>query len=209
MNDKTSKPVSAQMRAQILDAALTVFIANGYVGTSTDRLAAAASVSKQTLYRAFGNKEGIFTALILSVCEQVNDPFAPMIERMKTADGAASAVHLLAGEFSGLILSPQTQQLRRLVIAEAARFPALGRLYWESGFERMLGSIGQCLAVLDERGLLSVPSPPLAAEHFAGLLLWIPANRAMFLSNARVADAEQQATVVKAGTEAFLRAYAA
>jgi len=207
MDDESPKPVPEQKRMQILDAALTVFVAHGYVGASTDQIAAAASVSKQTLYRAFGDKEGIFAALIRAVCAQVNDPFAPLIERMSMADDGASAIRLLSAEFSSLILDPSTQQMRRLVIGEAARFPALGRLYWESGFQRMLESIGRCLAVLHERGLLSVPSPELAAEHFAGLLLWIPGNRAMFLGDEQACDAHQVDGTVQAGAEAFLRAY--
>lgn len=63
--ERKSKPeISEEKRQQILNHSLGVFVANGYVGTSTDQLAAAASVSKQTLYRAFGDKEGLFTALI-------------------------------------------------------------------------------------------------------------------------------------------------
>lgn len=207
MQHKTTRPIAEHKREQMLEAALEVFVSRGYVGTSTDQLAAAAAVSKQTLYRAFGDKEGIFTALIRSVCEGVNDPFAPMVQQMRGCADAESAVGLLAERFVELILSPTTQQVRRLVIAEAARFPDLGRLYWESGFEPMLASIGRCLSELDACGLLRVPSPELAAQHFAGLLLWIPGNRAMFLSDAQPLDAGRVRVIVEGGAEAFLRAY--
>jgi AcrR family transcriptional regulator len=55
------------------------------VGTSTDELAAAAAVSKQTLYRVFGDQEGVFTALIHYAADRVDDPFAPLEERMRDA----------------------------------------------------------------------------------------------------------------------------
>lgn len=207
MSRQTPPPIPAAKREQILTAALEVFVSNGYVGTSTDQLAAAATVSKQTLYRAFGDKRGIFTALIRSVCDHVNDPFAPLVSRMREVTDPHDALDLLADRFTASILTPANQRLRRLVIAEAARFPELGRLYWESGFERMLTSIGQCLSVLDDRGLLSVPHPALAAEHFAGLLLWIPGNRGMFLSTEPPLDGEQVRRDITEGVAAFLRAY--
>ncbi|HLV55510.1 MAG TPA: TetR/AcrR family transcriptional regulator [Actinotalea caeni] len=60
-------------RHRILEQVLEVFVENGYVGTTTDQLAAAASASKQTFYKEFGDKEGVFTALIAYACDRVDD----------------------------------------------------------------------------------------------------------------------------------------
>ena len=207
MEHKARPEISGQKRQQILDSALGVFVAHGYVGTSTDQLAAAASVSKQTLYRAFGDKEGLFTALIHAVCDRVHDPFAPLIDRMADVESAEAAIRMLADQFASSILSSDTQQVRRLVIAEAARFPELGRVYWERGFVRMLASIAQCLAALDRRSLLRVTKPDLSAQHFAGMLLWIPSNRTMFLGAAAALDAEDLRPLIDESVGAFLRAH--
>lgn len=193
-------------RRRILERSLEEFVAHGYVGASTDRLAAAASVSKQTLYRLFGDKAGVFVALITEECDRVVDPFAPLVKEMGRAPDADAAVTLLAEQFAGSILSPRVQRLRRLVIAEATRFPELGRLYWERGFLRTITSVAQCLEVLDRRALLQVEDAELAAHHFAGLLLWIPGNQVMFAGAA--VTAEQVVTSTGAGVQAFLRAYA-
>lgn len=194
-------------REQMLQRALGAFVANGYVGTSTDQLAAAASVSKQTLYKTFGDKEGVFKALIQTESERIHNPFVPLVTRLAEVPTAEEGVRLLAEHFIGSIMDPQVQQLRRLVIAEAARFPDLGLLYWESGFAPMLQALGRCFAVLDERRLLTAPDPALAANHFAGLLLWIPGNYAMFAAPAQPASGEELIDTVEAGVEAFLRAY--
>lgn len=198
---------SSPRRRRILDAALAVFVANGYVGTSTDQLAAAASISKATLYKEFGDKEGVFSALIADAAERIDDPFDPLIGRMGEVADATDGIALLAEQFARSIMAPSVQQLRRLVIAEATRFPHLGTLYWERGFVRVLDSVSACLQVLDSRRLLDVPEPDLAAQHFAGMLLWIPSNRTMFTAGAEPLADRFLARVIDSGTTAFLRAY--
>lgn len=104
-------------------------------------------------------------------------------------------------------MAAPVQQLRRLVIAEAVRFPELGTLYWERGFLRVLASVASCLHVLDERELLAVPDPDLAAQHLTGMLLWIPSNRVMFTAGAEEVDEKTLEGVIAAGAAAFVRAH--
>jgi TetR/AcrR family transcriptional repressor of mexJK operon len=202
-----ASPVAQEKLDRMLASALEVFVANGYVGTSTDQLAAAAAVSKQTLYRAFGDKKGVFAALIRAECDKIHDPFAPLVDDLRSAATAEEAVRQLAEQFARSIMASRIQKLRRLVIAEAARFPELGTLYWERGFLRMLASVARCLAVLDERGLLAVPAPELAAQQFAGMLLWIPSNQVMFTGGTVPVQDDDLQRVIDAGVAAFLLAY--
>ena len=200
----SSRPV--QKRELILERALEVFVDHGYVGATTDQLAAAASVSKQTLYKEFGDKEGVFTALIQFACDRVDDPFASLVDQMSSVASADEAVELMAGQFTRSIMSPDVQRLRRLVIAEATRFPQLGELYWREGFLRVVDSVAGCLSILAERGLLDVPDARLAAHHFAGILLWIPSNQTMFAVSSALDETELGDTIA-AGCRTFLRAY--
>jgi len=55
---------SEERRAQIVLAALSVFGAKGYVGTTTDDVARAAEVSQPYVVRLFGSKENLFLAAI-------------------------------------------------------------------------------------------------------------------------------------------------
>ena len=57
----------------ILDAALEVFLTEGFTGASMERVAAAASVSKMTVYRHFESKEALFLATINRHCAQIYD----------------------------------------------------------------------------------------------------------------------------------------
>ncbi len=194
-------------RRRILDGALDVFVANGFVGTSTDQIAAAASASKQTIYNYFTDKEGLFTALILEVGDTIDDPFERMVESMRGASDADSAVRMLATQFTRSIMNTRVQQIRRLVIAEAARFPELARLYWERGFERVLNSVAECLRVLSDTGRLTIADPHTAAQHLAGMLLWIPSNRVMFLGEYRSPEDATLTAYIESGADAFVAAY--
>lgn len=194
-------------RKRILDASLTVFLANGYVGTSTDQIAAAAAVSKQTIYTYFVDKNGLFTALITDVCDHIHNPFDELGREMRSAPDAETAVAMLAGQFTLSIMNPRVQEIRRLVLAEAARFPDLGRLYWQQGFERVLDSVANCLELLAGRGLLAIPDPSVAAQHFSGMLLWIPSNRVMFEGPQRHYAEDELRNFIDLGVQAFISAY--
>ena len=62
-DSKTRLP-AAQRRQQILDATLPVFAQMGYAGAGTRDLAAAADISEPILYRHFGDKAGLFEAVV-------------------------------------------------------------------------------------------------------------------------------------------------
>src|SRR5713226_7273324 len=54
-------------RAQIRAAAKQLFLRHGFQATSTDAIAAAASVSKETLYRYYPKKDDLFVDVLRSL----------------------------------------------------------------------------------------------------------------------------------------------
>jgi len=65
-----------QRREQILAAALAVFAAGGYDGTTTDQVARAAGVSQPYVVRLFGSKQQLFLELYRSVTDRVLEAVA-------------------------------------------------------------------------------------------------------------------------------------
>ena len=63
---------SARKRRVILETATELFLRNGYLGTSMDEVASVAGVSKQTVYKHFADKEGLFQAIALATIDQVS-----------------------------------------------------------------------------------------------------------------------------------------
>ena len=60
---------SAAKHAAILGGAMQEFLSNGYAATSMDRVAAAAGVSKATVYSHFQDKASLFGALVQQLAE--------------------------------------------------------------------------------------------------------------------------------------------
>ena len=104
-------------------------------------------------------------------------------------------------------MQPQLVQLRRLVIANAERFPDLGRAWYERGFERVLATLATCFQRLADRQLLRLDDPLLAANHFVGQLLWIPMNQVMFTGDSRLETEADVQRYADAAVRAFLTGY--
>ena len=175
--------ISAAKHQAIQEAATRVFLDKGYAGTSMDEVAALAEVGKQTVYKHFSDKRQLFTDIVLATTDQVDGLVQLIAETMAASDDPRSDLEVLARRFLTTLMQPRLLRLRRLVIASAAEFPELGQAWSERGFERVLSTLTSSFSRLDERGLLRVPDPQIAAEHFVGMLLWIPLNKAMFTGN--------------------------
>ncbi|MEU9332461.1 TetR/AcrR family transcriptional regulator [Streptomyces sp. NPDC048290] len=197
---------SALKRRAMVTSATELFLAKGYPGTSMDEIAAKAGVSKQTLYKHFSGKEQLFTGLILDSVHGIDSLFQDVIATFEKTADVAEDLRLLAHRCITALHRPEVVQLRRLVISEAERFPDLGRTYYEQGFQRGMRTLAEGFQHLTARGLLDTPDPHTAAEHFAGLTMWTPVNRAMFQPGAPLSPEETESRA-GAAIGVFLAAY--
>ncbi|MFF8882122.1 TetR/AcrR family transcriptional regulator [Streptomyces flaveolus] len=197
---------SALKRQAIMEAATSAFMSKGYSGTSMDDIAKLAAVSKQTVYKHFSDKEKLFAEMILATTDRIDGMVDLVAHIPADADTLEENLTHLARQFLAALTQPQVLQLRRLVIANADTFPELGANWYEQGFERVLATLAATFQRLADHGLLQTDEPLLAANHFSGLLLWIPVNKAMFHGSPQhtEADLDHYATT---GVRAFLAAY--
>jgi TetR/AcrR family transcriptional regulator, mexJK operon transcriptional repressor len=200
---------SARRRQMILEAATEVFVRNGYLGATTDQVAAAASVSKQTVYKQFGDKQHLFAEVIGVTTAGVVDRLAAVVaSTLGDAWDVRAALRDLAGGFLRGLLQPDVLRLRRLVIAEADRFPEIGRAWFEQGFDRALVILGEALQALADRGLLhDLGDPTLAAYQFAGLVMYQPMNQLMFAGTGELPPGDTLDRVADSAVEVFLARY--
>jgi TetR/AcrR family transcriptional repressor of mexJK operon len=195
-----------------MEAATALFLRDGYRDTSMDQIAAEAAVSKQTVYKQFADKEQLFRDIVLGVTSNSETIITDMTSVLRRT-GVASRAQLravltdLARRHIDGVLQPHVLALRRLIIAEAERFPDLARTYFEQAPARAIETVANALQTYIERGLLSAADPHIAAANFAYLALAIPLDRAQFYPGERLSAAERDRLASEA-VRIFLAAYA-
>jgi TetR/AcrR family transcriptional repressor of mexJK operon len=198
---------SPRKRRAILEAATEVFLRNGYLGTSMDEVAAAASVSKQTIYKHFGDKERLFTELVMRSVDEASDPVHNVVLGLDETGDVESDLRTVARQLLARVVQPELMRLRRLVISEAGRFPELGRTFYERGPGRTIAALADVFEHLASRGVLRLDDPMLAAAHFNWLVMSIPLNRAMFFGDDEIPGPAELERYADAGVQTFLTAF--
>lgn len=133
---KRGRPTAAERRAreaQILSVALGVFLRSGFGDSTIDELAVAAKVTKRTLYAYFGDKAGLFGAMVKSLAPTVSLDAA-------TDHGTLEA---LASRIVYRLHSDELVGLHRLVIAESSRFPGLASILHSQGDVRHIARLAE------------------------------------------------------------------
>jgi AcrR family transcriptional regulator len=191
----------------ILDAATTVFLCNGYLGTTVDEVAAVARVSKPTIYKHFGDKRRLFVEVVAGTVDEAGDAVQAAVSGLADARNVEAELRELAQRQLALVLRPRVIQLRRLVIGETSRFPELGRTFYERGPGRTIAALSEAFAGLDARGALRVADPVAAATQFNWLVMSAPINQAMLLGDDRMSTAAELDRHVEGAVRVFLAAY--
>lgn len=190
---------------QVLDGARAVFLVAGFEGASVDDIARAAGVSKATLYSYFPDKRLMFTAMAERECSrqaaaalQVIDMSAPPGKVLRQA--AERLIEILLSDFA--------QRIFRVCVAEADRFPELGRSFYDSGPALGRARIMDYLVQACARRELVIDDMELAADQFTELCkadLW---TRAVFGIQSHFSAAEV-ARVADGAVSTFLARYGA
>ncbi|MGB3532227.1 MAG: TetR/AcrR family transcriptional regulator [Microcoleaceae cyanobacterium] len=116
----------------ILDGAMQEFMASGYAAASMDRIAAAAGVSKPTLYKYFQDKESLFVALIQKLVQsKFQHLFTPKQQRPTIAAGSEKIFLRQLAEriINNTANEPLFLDFMRIILGESGRFPQLARSF--------------------------------------------------------------------------------
>ena len=177
---------TARKRKAILDAATTVFLRSGYLGSSMDEIALLADVSKQTIYKQFTSKEALFVKIVTDMTGDASDVVHGVIPELAPGDDLSAYLEAYAYRQLCVVLTPRLMQLRRVVIGEAGRFPELGKALYEGGPQRAMAAMATAFRRLADRGLLKIDDVAAAASHFNWLVMSAPLNQAMLLGDAGI-----------------------
>jgi TetR/AcrR family transcriptional repressor of mexJK operon len=198
---------SAAKRQAILDAALEVFLEHGFVGAGMDQVAAAAGVSKVTVYHHFADKQRLFAAVIEGAISAAEADSRALVEGLASSDDLPRDLSRFARRHAAVVTQPHLVRMRRLSVAESSRFPELARAWHAAGPERGHATLAEQIRALTERGLLRAPDPLLAAQHLNYLILSVPLNEALFTGRDTRFPARRLNTWADEAVRVFLAAY--
>lgn len=168
-------------REALLEAARAVFLERGYAAASIDDVVKRTGGSKATVYQYFGNKEGLFGAMVAGQCEafinEVAFPQKSVAPRsMKELEKTLFELGLRA---LNVFLQPERLALNRAMIAAAHQFPDLAERFYDAGPRRGIAALGAFLKTQHEAGTLNCPNPELAAIHFMDIVRAYPLLRSL------------------------------
>lgn len=197
----TMRADKARVRERILQAAAQVFQDQGYE-VSMEALAAAADVSKQTLYNQFGSKEDLFKAIVGARGETLRAPLAHAGPERAPRDVLMDLVR----QYYALAITPASAGFMRMLIAGSARFPEIGVDFYEVGPSATLKALSEWIAREDRLGRLDAADPKLAAEHFLSLILGHMQLKGLLGLDAQPSEAELERRA-RFCVDTFMRAF--
>ncbi len=151
--------------AELTAAALRQFSEKGFAATRLEDVAAAAGVSKATVYLYFENKERLFEAVIR---EAINSRFERADAFFQAFDGPTpNLVRTLMRFLETSLLDGPFPPMIKLLISESANFPELARVWGEVGPKRALALIQRVI----QRGIDRGEFRPVNPEHHAPLVI--------------------------------------
>jgi TetR/AcrR family transcriptional repressor of mexJK operon len=199
------RPKDAAKREAVLAAAGELFLANGLAAVSMEAVAAAAGVSKVTVYGHFGDKAALFEAVVRARTEGMAATLAGL--RAQAAP-LAEALPRFGVELMSFLTRPDILAADRLLAGEGHRHPELARRFFEAGPGRICAALGQLVADAAARGEIATADPRAAAEALVGLWRTTMMIELRLGLRAPPGPAEIEARV-RRGVTLFLAAHAA
>jgi AcrR family transcriptional regulator len=160
---RRTRPRGEVRRSQILDAAVEVFLENGYGGATIGLVVERAGASKATVYSFFGGKDGLFAAIVEERVERILSAFGD--PEVAHSDVLSALAHI-ARRYMEVVMAPDAVGFYRLIISEGVRFPELTRTFYRIGPDRTIAHLAGMLSLWRERGLIRLDDPQLAAVQF-------------------------------------------
>lgn len=198
------RPKDMEKHKAILEAALDLFAAKGFIKTSMDEIARQAGVSKLTLYSHFEDKEKLFLCALEKRCFE-DMPLGLMDEQFHGL-GAPDALFKMGRYILDASLSPRAVSTFRVMLAEALAHPKLTKTYVDTVIGGMTKRIVVVLQYIAEQGGHKFPHLRKAAMQFYNLAKGPLHTLYIFNVEPLPTDAEQNQHL-RDVTALFLRAH--
>jgi TetR/AcrR family transcriptional repressor of mexJK operon len=164
---RRGRPKSAEKHEAIVAAARTLFTQESYERVSLDAVAAAAGVSKVTIYSHFPDKEALFIAAIGAGCDDV---FGRVDLDAEDAGPIEHVLCELGCDFLAMIFDPEIERLHATILSESRRRPELPRMFYDLVVHRMTSLLASYLQRHAIAGRIRIGDPYTAAIQFLAMV---------------------------------------
>lgn len=183
-------------RQAFLEAGREVFFEQGYEAASVNDVVRKAGGSLATLYAQFGNKEGLFLAVIMDQHDRFLKAMTPQnVDHLPLDEG----LQAIGEHFLHAIMDRDALAFFRVVVGEGRKFPEHVQRYVVTGADKVRGVISGFLSTRD----VQLADPEMAASYLIELWRARHQYRALADDAYTVSDAEVAAHV-KAAVAFFL-----
>lgn len=197
-----------ERQSAVLDAALDLLVAGGEKAITTARIARSANCSKESLYKWFGDRDGILAAMITYQASKVRVPAATTAV-LRPLDAYVEDLNAFGTDLLSVLSGPTSLALNRLAIGQvSADASSLGDLLVDRG----RGMVRERAMALLERAQLAghVRFDDLADAYgrFYGLLV-ADGHVRLLLGEAvpHMTDESERTAHVASAVSQFLRLY--
>lgn len=188
---------------QVIEGARQVFLRCGFDGAGVDEIARAAQVSKATLYSYFPDKRQMFMEVARVECLRQAHSTMEMID---PASGIADALRVTGSNILKFMTSDFGRKVFRICVAEAERFPEIGKRFYDSGPQLVRDRMVAFLQTAIARGELRIDDIELAADQFVELCKADIFYRLMFCRDWRPTEADLE-RVIDGAVSTFMARY--
>lgn len=189
-------------RDAIVEAARELFLEKGYASTTLAEVVARSGGSLSTLYALFGNKRGLFEAILRDFADEI---LAPLCVEGVSSD-PERGLTAVGRRYLTAVLEPRAVAWWRTVCAEAPNVPELSDVLLGEEGGPVQRALAAYLARLDQNRRLEVPDPELAAGQFLDLVRG-PLHRHALACGAREVTAAEIERQVAGAIQVFLHGY--
>jgi AcrR family transcriptional regulator len=152
--------------AEIVDAAIDVFVEKGFAATTLTEVAKRAGVVKGTLYIYFNNKEDLFRA---AARQAITSNLDAIEQTAANFNGSLSElVPMLLQRAAGRMGDSRIPAIVRMVLSESRAFPDLARIWHDEVVARVLGLLTKLVTDAQARGEIRAGDPKLFAISIIG-----------------------------------------
>ena len=152
----------------LLLSANELFLERGYDAVSLDDIVHHAGGSKASIYKFFGNKEALFTAICDYRREQFFKDICVPFEQGK--DDLHSYLVQTLMNFKHHLVLPENAAFLRLILERTQRSPELALYIHEQGPKHIQMAIACALTKADEQGLIKCQQPIYSAQLYFGII---------------------------------------